>query len=152
LRSLLCAALLFAATPLPLQAAERAPAEQPQRLAAVPLTIDTNRGRVRYKVEVARSQREQAIGMMYRRSVPTRTGMIFPMQPARFASFWMMNTYVPLDLIFIRADGTIASIARNATPLSLDPIQSYEPVAAVLELAGGEAARVGMRSGDHVRW
>jgi uncharacterized protein len=78
--------------------------------------------------------------------------MIFPMAPPRFASFWMKNTLIPLDLLFIRQDGTISSIAEKATPLSLDEILSAEPVAAVLELNGGEAARSGIHPGDKVRW
>jgi uncharacterized protein len=154
LRRLIAAALLVAAAPLwvGLAPAPAAGAGQPQRLAAVPLTIDSRRGRVRYRVEVARTPAEQAVGMMYRRTVPGGTGMLFPMQPVRFASFWMMNTLVPLDLVFIRSDGAISSVIANARPLALDPLRSTEPVAAVLELAGGEAARRGLKPGDHVRW
>ena len=89
---------------------------------------------------------------MFRTSVAPGAGMLFPMSPPRPASFWMKNTLIPLDLLFIRADGTIARIAANAVPESLALIESGEPVAAVLELAGGEAARQGIAPGDAVRW
>ena len=123
-----------------------------QSLTSVPLTIHTRHHLLHYRVEVARSPQEQEIGLMFRRTMPARHGMIFPMNPPRPASFWMKNTLIPLDLVFIRPDGTIGSIATNAPPLSLATIESHEPVAAVLELVGGAAARDGLRAGDRVRW
>ncbi len=120
--------------------------------ARVPLDIKTASGVVRYEVEVATTEAEQSRGLMYRTSLPDRGGMIFPMAPPRFASFWMKNTYISLDLLFIRADGTIARIAANAVPEKLDPIQSGEPVAAVLEIVGGGAAANGIAEGDKVTW
>lgn len=89
---------------------------------------------------------------MFRKVVPHGTGMIFPMAPPRPAGFWMKNTLVPLDMLFIRADGTIARIAANTVPLSLDTVESGEPVAAVLEIAGGAAAAQGIAEGDRVHW
>jgi uncharacterized membrane protein (UPF0127 family) len=121
-------------------------------LARVPLTIRTAAGVRRFQVEVARSEEEQAQGLMFRTSVPAGTGMIFPMSPPRVATFWMKNTLVPLDMIFVRADGTIARIAANTQPMSLDMVPSGEPVAAVLEIAGGAAASHGIREGDKVQW
>jgi uncharacterized membrane protein (UPF0127 family) len=150
-RSAALAALLFLAAPLSATATLTGPTAA-QHLAAVPLTIDTAHGRKRYSVEVARTPEQQEIGLMFRRSMAANHGMIFPMDPPRFASFWMKNTYIPLDLVFIRPDGTISTIAVNCTPLSLSTINSTEPVAAVLELAGGEAQRSGLRPGDRVRW
>lgn len=120
--------------------------------ATVPLTIRTARGEVAYKVEVARTAQEQARGLMYRTSLPDHGGMIFPMEPPREASFWMKNTYIPLDMLFIRADGTIARIAANTVPEDLSPVESGEPVAAVLEIAGGGAAANGIAEGDMVAW
>nr|WP_047169377.1 DUF192 domain-containing protein [Sphingomonas sp. Y57] len=120
--------------------------------ATVPLTIQTARGRLDYAVEVAATPQEQARGLMYRTSLPERGGMIFPMKPPREASFWMKNTYIPLDMIFIRADGTIARIAANTVPEDLTPVESGEPVAAVLEIAGGGAAANGIAEGDKVEW
>lgn len=89
--------------------------------------------------------------MMFRRSVGPDTGMIFPYSPPQAVTFWMKNTLVPLDILFIRADGTIARIA-NAVPLSLELIPSGEPIAVVLEIRGGRAAELGIREGDVVSW
>jgi uncharacterized membrane protein (UPF0127 family) len=78
-------------------------------------------------------------------------GMLFPNEPARIVAFWMRNTYIPLDLLFIAPGGRISSIAENAEPLSDRLILSSEPVIAVLELAGGSARRLGIAPGDRVR-
>jgi hypothetical protein len=118
----------------------------------VPLEIRTAKGVIQYRVEVAATEDEQARGLMYRTSLPDHGGMIFPMVPPRFASFWMKNTYIPLDLIFIRPNGTIERIAADAVPGDLSPIQSGEPVAAVLEIIGGGAAANGIAAGDRVIW
>ncbi len=122
------------------------------KLALVPLDIATAKGVLHYKVEVARTGDEQARGLMFRTSLRPHGGMIFPMVPVRFASFWMKNTLIPLDIIFIRYDGTIESIAANARPQDLTPIESGEPVAAVLEIIGGGAAKEGIAPGDKVSW
>ena len=74
------------------------------------------------------------------------------MDPPRRATFWMRNTLVPLDMVFIRADGTVARVAAMTTPLSLDLVDAGEDVGAVLELAGGRAAQLGIATGDKVRW
>jgi uncharacterized membrane protein (UPF0127 family) len=116
------------------------------------LTIATAKGPVRFKVEVARTVAEQERGLMFRDAIAPDAGMIFPFSPPIMASFWMKNTRIPLDLLFIRADGTIARIAAMAKPYSLDQIPANEPVAAVLEIAGGRAAAAGVAPGDHVRW
>jgi uncharacterized membrane protein (UPF0127 family) len=117
-----------------------------------PLTVVTARGTIHFKVEVARTAAEQERGLMFRDSIAPDAGMIFPFDPPQPASFWMKNTRIPLDIVFIRADGTIARIAAMAKPYSLDLIPSDEPVAAVLELAGGRAAAIGITPGDRVRW
>mgnify|MGYP000300360119 FL=1 len=122
-------------------------------LSVVPLDIRTAGGKIySFKVEVARSESEQARGLMFRDALAPDGGMIFPMNPPRPASFWMKNTVISLDLIFIRPDGTIARIAAEAVPYSLEPIDSGEPVSAVLEIAGGRAAELGISEGDKVRW
>ena len=130
-------------------ALERSPAGLEQ----VPLTITTTTGKKhRFTVEVARTEAQQAQGLMNRESLAPDRGMIFPYDPPVAASFWMKNTLIPLDLIFIRADGTIARIAENTVPLSLDPVPSLEPVVAVLEIPGGRSAELGVKAGDKVSW
>ena len=107
-------------------------------------------GRHWFTVEMAMTPREQAIGMMYRRSVPRDRGMLFPFQEPKIATFWMKNTVSSLDLLFIDESGTITDIHRRAVPHSLDPMASSVPVTAVLELAGGEVDRRDIREGDRV--
>ena len=89
---------------------------------------------------------------MFRHSVDADRGMIFPYDPPVVASFWMKNTLVPLDIVFIGVDHRIAHIAANATPLSLDPVSAGVPVAGVLELRGGRSAELGIKEGDRVTW
>lgn len=132
-----------------------APAEDPRAqtgLAVVPLVIESGGKNHRFQVQVAATAGEQSRGLMFRRRVAPDEGMIFPFDPPRPASFWMKNTVIPLDMLFIRADGTIARIAANTVPLSQEGVGVGEPVAAVLELAGGRSAELGIREGDRVRW
>ena len=121
-------------------------------LPVVPLTMASRNGTHRLRVEVARTEAEQAQGLMFRTALGPDEGMIFPMQPRRQASFWMKNTVIPLDLVFIDGEGRIESIAAHAVPYSLDPINSRGVVAAVLEIAGGRAAQLGLAPGDRVAW
>lgn len=122
-------------------------------LKIVPLTIETAAGRRHaYRVEVAATAAQQAHGMMFRTRMAPGTGMIFPMNPPREAAFWMENTLIPLDLLFVGQDGRIRNIIANAVPKSRVLLPSAGPVAAVLELAGGEAERIGTRPGDRVVW
>jgi uncharacterized membrane protein (UPF0127 family) len=124
----------------------------PAGLEQAPLTIHSGGKQHRFTVEVARSPEEQAQGLMHRQSLAPDRGMIFPMEPPRPASFWMKNTLIPLDMVFIRPDGTISSIIEQTIPLSLEPNISTEPVGAVLEIAGGRAAELGLQPGDKVVW
>jgi uncharacterized membrane protein (UPF0127 family) len=123
----------------------------------IPLTITSSNGAHDFVVEVARTSAEQERGLMYRTNIPKDGGMIFAPYPPegggpREATFWMKNTPSPLDIIFIRADGSIAHIAENAVPFSEDKIPSGEPIAAVLELNGGRAAELGIAEDDKVTW
>jgi hypothetical protein len=118
----------------------------------VPLTIDSGGERHTFRVEVARTSQDQAQGLMFRTELAPDAGMIFPFPSPKPASFWMKNTVIPLDIIFVRTDGSIESIAADTIPYSLDPVSSNEPVAAVLELAGGRAAQLGIKPGDIVKW
>jgi len=124
----------------------------PAGLVLAPLEIRSGDRVHRFTVEIARTPAQQAQGLMFRTSLGPDQGMIFPFSPPRPASFWMKNTLIPLDMLFIRVDGTIARIAANTVPLSLDPVAVSEPVAAVLEIAGGRAAELGISEGDRVSW
>ena len=124
----------------------------PSGLDLVPLEIRSANGVHRFTVEVARTGAEQAQGLMHREALAPDAGMLFPFPVPRPASFWMKNTLIPLDMIFIRADGTIASIAAKTVPHSLEPVGVAEPVAAVLEIPGGRAAELGIAEGDRVTW
>lgn len=116
------------------------------------MTIRTATGTHKFSVEVAAAPAEQEKGLMFRRTLAPDRGMIFPYDPPQNVAFWMKNTLIPLDMVFIRADGHVARIAANTVPMSLEPVPSGEPVAAVLEIAGGRAAQIGMKSGDLVEW
>jgi uncharacterized membrane protein (UPF0127 family) len=114
------------------------------------LEIDTTAGEAKFDVEVAADWRSQEYGLMNRKFLPKNGGMIFDFGSPTMTSFWMKNTLIPLDMIFIRQDGTISSIAPDAVPMSLDSIKSVEPVRAVLEINGGEAAKLGIYPGQKV--
>ena len=88
---------------------------------------------------------------MFRRSLAGDRGMIFPYEPPQQVAFWMKNTLIPLDIIYIRANGTIAQIV-NAQPMDITPLPSGEPVVLVLEIRGGRAAELGIKEGDQVTW
>ena len=123
----------------------------------IAVTVTSGNGAHRFSVEPARTPAEQEKGLMFRTSIPKDEGMLFAPYPAegggpREASFWMKNTPSALDIIFIRADGTIARIAENTVPFSEVPVGSGEPVAAVLEINGGRASELGIGEGDKVAW
>ncbi len=120
-------------------------------LATETLSIATAKGERRFNVEIAQTAEEQSRGLMFRTSLAPDRGMIFPMLPPRDVAFWMKNTLIPLDMIFIRPNRTIARIEANTVPETLDPVSSNEPVIAVLEIAGGQAAAQGIAPGDVVR-
>ena len=121
-------------------------------LPVVPLTVVHNGKRLAFRVEVARSEPEQAKGLMFRTALGADEGMIFPMDPPRGAQFWMRNTVIPLDLLFVGPDGRISNIAANATPYDETPLPSVGLAKAVLELSGGRAAALGIVAGDKVEW
>jgi uncharacterized protein len=115
-----------------------------------PLAIVSGTSKHAFQVEVAKNDADRAQGLMYRRNMAPDHGMLFDFARVQPISMWMQNTYIPLDMLFIRPDGTIARIAENAEPLSTRTIPSGEPVLAVLELNGGTAARLRLKPGDRV--
>ena len=87
---------------------------------------------------------------MFVKSLPADHGMLFLFERPRFAAFWMKNTYLSLDIVFIGPDGVVVNVARDTEPLSDKPIESEAPVTGVLELVAGTAAKIGLSAGDRV--
>ncbi len=121
---------------------------EPSQADLSPLHIETATGVRGFKVELARTPNEQARGLMFRRQMPADQGMLFIFPEDKEANFWMKNTILPLDLLFVRADGTIVTIHPMAEPYSEKLISSGKPVRMVLEILGGQAAKQGIRIGD----
>ncbi len=104
------------------------------------------------KLEVAKTPKQQAIGLMYREKLPPNRGMLFPMNPPRVPRFWMKNVEIPLDMIFVR-EGKVAAIAHQVPPCEADPCPTYSPdilIDQVIELKGGRAKELGLEIGDTV--
>lgn len=149
MRALLTALALSLALPM---AACSKDGSEAEGVATIPVTVAMAGEAHVFKVEVARSEAEQEQGLMFRTSLPADGGMLFPFAKPKLASFWMKNTLIPLDMIFVRADGSIDRIAENTIPESLEPVVSGGEVAAVLELAGGTAATLGLDESAKVTW
>jgi hypothetical protein len=113
-------------------------------------TVVTNDGHHPFRVEIAATPGQQARGLMYRQEMAADAGMLFLFPDDRVLSFWMKNTLIPLDMLFLAADGRIVHIHPRAEPLSLTPIRSPGPARAVLEINGGLSQRLGIRAGDRV--
>lgn len=114
--------------------------------------IHSGAKRHRFDVWVADTPARQAQGLMFVRELAADRGMLFVHEKPRMASMWMKNTYIELDMLFAGADGRIVHIAERARPHSLDTIGTDVPVAAVLEIRGGEVERRGIRVGDRLEW
>lgn len=119
-------------------------------LARAELTIESAGGPHPFRVEIARTPQERAQGLMFRKSLAPDRGMLFEFERPQVVAFWMKNTLIPLDMLFVDAAGRIIGIHRDAVPLSLAAILSPGPVRGVIEVAGGTAARLGIRPGDRV--
>ncbi|TAK51186.1 MAG: DUF192 domain-containing protein [Gammaproteobacteria bacterium] len=130
---------------------DEAPA--PPTLAHLPreeVTVTTRTGRHHFEAWTATNDAARARGLMFVQELPADTGMLFLFDEPHLASFWMKNTLIPLDIVFIASDGRVVNVAQETQPLSLQPIRSSAPVTMVLELAGGTAARIGLTAGDQV--
>ncbi|KTE02624.1 MULTISPECIES: DUF192 domain-containing protein [unclassified Sphingopyxis] len=149
MRAIFTALALSLALPM---AACSSDASEEASVATIPVTIAAAGKAHVFNVEVARTDEEQDRGLMFRTSLPEGGGMIFPFKKPRIGSFWMKNTLIPLDMIFIRADGSIDRIAENTIPESLEPVVSGGEVSAVLELAGGTAAKLGIDETAKITW
>jgi uncharacterized protein len=115
------------------------------------LTLKTTTAEHVIDIELAETMEEKSLGLMFRTNVPENTGMLFPYGAPQDITMWMKNTYVSLDMVFIRADGIVHRIAARTEPLSENVISSEGNVSAVLELGAGAAERLGLKSGDLVR-
>jgi len=107
-------------------------------------------GKYLFKVEVVKETNARNRGLMFRQSLPDDGGMLFDYDPPQQISFWMKNTYIPLDIIFINARGVILNIAAETTPLSLAPLPSSGEARGILEVKGGTCAKLGIMAGDRV--
>ncbi len=114
------------------------------------MTIQTANAELTFKVEIANTPDSRATGLMHRNSLSADAGMLFDFTNSAPVAMWMKNTLIPLDMLFIRADGLIANIAERTVPGSLTPVESDGAVRGVLELNGGTSARLGIKAGDKV--
>lgn len=111
-----------------------------------------NEHRYRFDVWIADTEQRAEQGLMFVRDLPDTKGMVFPLDPPRVELMWMKNTYIELDMLFVGTDGRVVKIIQRARPLSLETLSSGQVVRAVVELRGGEAARLGLAVGDRVSW
>lgn len=115
------------------------------------LVIEAAAGERVFSVEVVREEKDRNRGLMYRKRLARDAGMLFDYDPPQSVAFWMKNTYISLDIIFIDATGKIITIAAKTTPLSLERIPSHGVARGVLEIKGGSAEKLGIKVGDRVR-
>ena len=146
-RRCIAGALLVSAL---LVSALTSPAPADESLAKTTVTIETSHGPARFTVEVADTEQRRENGLMYRTSLAPDAGMLFEFGTPQQVSFWMKNTLIPLDMLFIGVDGHIANIAERTVPLSEAAIPSAGPVVSVIELNGGTADRLGITPGERV--
>jgi hypothetical protein len=150
------AATLLAIVALATAPAARADGPELEPLARFPtatLTVDSPSARTeRFTVWIAATEPRREQGLMFVKALPAGRGMLFLFDRPQITGFWMKNTLIPLDLLFIAADGRVIRIAENAKPLSLATIDSMGVVLGVLEIAGGSSRRLGLAPGDYVRY
>ncbi|HEX4266406.1 MAG TPA: DUF192 domain-containing protein [Steroidobacteraceae bacterium] len=136
----------------PICLAQSAPIESLTHFPRATLEITAHGQRNRFAIWIADTPARQEQGLMFVRDLPRAQGMLFPEAAPQVANFWMKNTYIPLDMVFVGTDGKIAKIIANAHPFSLDVLSSDVPVIAVLEIRGGEARELELGIGDRVSW
>lgn len=132
--------------------AQSIPLESLDHFPQATLTVEVPGHPRQFTVWIANTHARQVQGLMFVRELPADEGMLFPMHPPQVAKFWMANTYIPLDMLFVAPNGRIEKITANATPFSLKTISSGSSVEAVIEIAGGEARKLGLAVGQRVRW
>src|SRR5262245_22719992 len=142
--------ILFAA-PLLLAAGGASSQEGDIKFKRSSLLVVTGAREIRFDVDLALTEAERTRGLMFRKQLGPYEGMLFDFYKEAPVAFWMKNTLIPLDMVFIAADGTIRHIHANAVPLSTDTVPSEFPVRAVLEINGGSARLLGIKPGDKVK-
>jgi uncharacterized membrane protein (UPF0127 family) len=150
LRSILAALAITLSTPMVMQPQALAEAAMMLPVHMAKLAVDTRSGVKLFSIEIADESSEQERGLMFRTDMPDDRGMLFPLNVTREASFWMENTPMPLDLLFIGDDGRVKAILKGQ-PFSRAPISPGVPVRFVLELKEGISARNGIEPGDRLR-
>src|SRR5262249_8408207 len=133
------------------QARQASPPSPAPLRALEPVEIVTRHGVRRFKVEIADNEPSREYGLMFRKNLAPDRGMLFEFDRPDRQAFWMKNTLIPLDIIYIGTDGRIVSIAADARPMDRTPLYSKGPAIGVLEIGGGLAAKLGIRAGDQVR-
>lgn len=113
--------------------------------------LKNDQTQIRFDVELAITPQDRSRGLMFRESLPNRSGMLFVFDPPQRVAFWMKNTLIPLDMIFIDKTGAVSSVHKGAIPGDLTPIEGGDSVFAVLEINAGLAARYGIKAGTQVR-
>ena len=143
MHTLICLSLLLAAAPAVVTAPAAPQAEE--------VVVETAKGERKFSVEVVREEKERNRGLMFRHELAESHGMLFDYDPPQQIAFWMKNTFVSLDIIFIGVDGRILNIAEKTTPLSLERLPANGKARGVLEINGGLSAKLGIKPGDRVR-
>ena len=142
---------LFFAAPLVVAAGVAFAQEGDIKFQHSSLVIETGGRELKFEVDMALNDIERARGLMYREKLGPYDGMLFDFHQEQPVSFWMKNTLIPLDMVFIAGDGTIRHIHANAVPHSTETVPSEFPVRAVLEINGGSAKLLGIKPGDKVK-
>lgn len=132
--------------------AQSAPMEDLNRFPQTTLEIVHGKQKLPFKIWIADTPQRESQGLMFVHDLPSTQGMLFPQEPPRAMTMWMKNTLIELDMVFVGSDGRISRIHAHAVPQSLATIESGGPVAAVLEIRGGEAERLGLKVGDRIAW
>jgi uncharacterized membrane protein (UPF0127 family) len=143
--------LVLAALGLLLFAQAPADAAAPRGLAVEKIVIETHGGPRPFRVEIAADDASRGRGLMHRTRLARDAGMLFDFKTPMMVGFWMKDTPLPLDMLFVRADGTISTVAANAVPNSTVEIASAERIRVVIEIRGGLARSLGIAPGDRVR-
>ncbi len=152
LRFALAAMLILGATLGPVSLPQEAKAQAAlQTFEKSPLTIQSQTGQSHaFTVELALTDAQKTQGLMFRRALAADAGMLFVYDSDREIAMWMYNTFIPLDMLFLAADGRVVHVHERAVPQSTATISSRQPARGVLELPGGTAARLGLKAGDRV--